>query len=82
MKVLLCILECESLLIISVRYLRIDLQGLTLRLHHLHGFGQNEGGHFYEDTTPEEVEYLAYFSPAKVVYRVDRPADFSGFGLT
>lgn len=33
----------------------------------------NEGGHYHEDTTPDEVEYEAYFNVASVLYRIDRP---------
>jgi hypothetical protein len=37
------------------------------------GGGEGDGGHYHFDTTPEEVEYEAYFNTAKVVYRVDQP---------
>ncbi|KAK7602618.1 hypothetical protein V9T40_008207 [Parthenolecanium corni] len=54
--------------------------GLGLRVQHFHGFSQTEGGHYHYDTTPDDVEYLAYFSPGKVLYRIDRPAEHIGFG--
>ena len=49
--------------------------GLDLRMEHTHCFSQHgEGGHYHEDTTPDEVEYEAYFNVAKWIYRIDRPA--------
>ncbi|XP_065224311.1 ester hydrolase C11orf54 homolog [Planococcus citri] len=49
--------------------------GLDVRLLHFHSFSENEGGHYHNDVTPEDVEYLAYFSLAKNLYRVDRKLD-------
>jgi len=50
--------------------------GLDLRVEHSHGWGENsQGGHYHYDTTPEEVEYLAYYSLAEVCYRIDRPVN-------
>ncbi|XP_053311945.1 ester hydrolase C11orf54 homolog [Spea bombifrons] len=48
--------------------------GLDLRLEHTHCFSYHqEGGHYYTDTTPETVQYLGYFHPAELLYRIDRP---------
>ncbi len=48
--------------------------GLELRMEHTHCFsGHGEGGHYHFDSTPEEVEYEAYFNTAKVIYRIDQP---------
>ena len=48
--------------------------GLDLRLEHTHCFSDHgQGGHYHEDTTPEEVSYLGYFVPAEYIYRIDRP---------
>ena len=47
--------------------------GLDLRVEHSHGYGENSGGHYHYDVTPEEVEYEAYYNVADLVYRVDRP---------
>jgi len=49
--------------------------GLDLRLEHTHFFSQSkkEGGHYHFDTTPKEVEYLAYFIPVPKLYRIDNP---------
>jgi len=49
--------------------------GLDLRLEHSHGFNiaQGQGGHYHYDTTPDIVEYTAYYNIAEVCYRVDRP---------
>lgn len=47
--------------------------GLDLQMEHTHCFSDhNEGGHCHEDTTPDEVEYEAYFNVASVLYRIDR----------
>jgi hypothetical protein len=49
--------------------------GLDLRLEHSHGFNleKGQGGHYHYDTTPDIVEYTAYYNIAEVCYRVDRP---------
>jgi len=48
--------------------------GLDLRVEHSHGWGHSgQGGHYHIDTTPDEVEYLGYYSLASVCWRVDRP---------
>lgn len=50
------------------------LQDLDLRVEHTHCFSDHgEGGHYHYDTTPEEVEYLGYYTVAEHIYRVDRP---------
>ncbi|XP_063228116.1 ester hydrolase C11orf54 homolog isoform X2 [Bacillus rossius redtenbacheri] len=50
--------------------------GLDLRLSHFHSFSDHgEGGHFHIDTEPEKAEYLAYFSVAQSIHRIDRPAE-------
>ena len=54
--------------------------GLDLRLEHSHGYGENTGGHYHYDVTPEEVEYEAYYNVADLVYRVDRPSVSSDVG--
>lgn len=50
--------------------------GLELRMEHTHCFKADggDGGHYHDDTTPEDVEYEAYFNVAEVLYRIDRPA--------
>jgi hypothetical protein len=48
--------------------------GLDLRMEHTHCFSNHgDGGHYHFDTTPEDVEYEAYLSPAELLYRIDRP---------
>ncbi|KAH8601753.1 hypothetical protein B0O99DRAFT_588937 [Bisporella sp. PMI_857] len=53
--------------------------GLDLRMEHTHCFSLQEkgraaqGGHYHGDTTPDEVEYEAYFNTAKMLFRVDQP---------
>ncbi|KAH6642566.1 hypothetical protein C7974DRAFT_385680 [Boeremia exigua] len=48
--------------------------GLDLRIEHTHCFSdRGEGGHYHYDTTPEDVEYEAWFNVAEVLYRIDRP---------
>uniref|UniRef100_H2YBD9 DUF1907 domain-containing protein n=1 Tax=Ciona savignyi TaxID=51511 RepID=H2YBD9_CIOSA len=56
--------------------------GLDLRLEHTHGYNitNGVGGHYHYDTTPEEVEYLGYFSPAEFIFRVDRPTETHQIG--
>jgi len=48
--------------------------GLDIRVEHTHCFSNHgEGGHYHHDTTPEQVDYLGYFSPAEIFYRIDKP---------
>ncbi|KAJ4990646.1 Ester hydrolase C11orf54-like protein [Stagonosporopsis vannaccii] len=48
--------------------------GLDLRIEHTHCFSDHgEGGHYHYDTTPEDVQYEAWFNAAEVLYRIDRP---------
>lgn len=55
--------------------------GLDLRLEHTHFFSPHgEGGHYHQDTTPDSVEYLGYFSPAQFLYRIDQPRETHSFG--
>ena len=47
---------------------------LDLRIEHTHCFSDHgEGGHYHYDTTPEDVQYEAWFNVAEVLYRIDRP---------
>ena len=43
-----------------------NFQGLDLRLEHSHGFNlaKGQGGHYHYDTTPDIVEYEAYYNIA------------------
>lgn len=51
-----------------------EKQGWDLRAEHTHCFSEHgEGGHYHFDTTPESVEYEAYFNIARVLYRIDQP---------
>lgn len=48
--------------------------GLDLRIEHTHCFSSHgEGGHYHFDTTPDEVQYEAWFNVADILYRIDRP---------
>lgn len=48
--------------------------GLDLRVEHTHCFSHHgDGGHYHDDTTPETVQYLGYFHPAEILFRIDRP---------
>jgi len=51
--------------------------GLDLRVEHTHGYStvNGTGGHYHYDVTPDTIEYLGYFSPAKKIYRIDRPEE-------
>ncbi|XP_051174439.1 ester hydrolase C11orf54 homolog [Leptopilina boulardi] len=54
---------------------------LDLRVQHFHSFSNHgEGGHYHNDTTPDIVEYLGYFTPGEILYRVDQPPNASNFG--
>uniref|UniRef100_A0A1I8P2H9 DUF1907 domain-containing protein n=1 Tax=Stomoxys calcitrans TaxID=35570 RepID=A0A1I8P2H9_STOCA len=54
---------------------------LDLRLQHFHSFStSNWGGHYHYDTTPETVEYEAYFNVAERIVRVDKPLETHKFG--
>lgn len=54
--------------------------GLDLRIEHSHGYGDDRGGHYHFDTTPDIVEYEAYYNVAEFMYRVDKPVVTHGFG--
>ncbi|KAF8791779.1 Ester hydrolase C11orf54 like protein [Argiope bruennichi] len=55
--------------------------GLNLRVEHTHCFSDHGvGGHYHEDTTPEDVEYEGYFSLAETLYRIDQPYEVTDFG--
>lgn len=42
--------------------------------YYFHTFSDhNEGGHYLQDTTPEIVEYLGFFTPAEDLFRIDKP---------
>ena len=45
--------------------------GLDLRVEHSHGWGENnQGGHYHYDTSPDTVEYTAYYNIADTCYRL------------
>ncbi|XP_065155664.1 ester hydrolase C11orf54 homolog [Atheta coriaria] len=48
-------------------------QGLNLYTPHIHFRNEHQGGHFINDISPEDVEYVIYLSPAEYIYRVDQP---------
>ncbi|ELV13532.1 hypothetical protein TREES_T100004622 [Tupaia chinensis] len=55
---------------------KTHIMGFDLRLEHTHFFSHHgEGGHYHYDTTPETVEYLGYFLPAELLYRIDQPKE-------
>ncbi|KAF1926873.1 ester hydrolase-like protein C11orf54 [Didymella exigua CBS 183.55] len=48
--------------------------GFDLRIEHTHCFSHHgEGGHYHYDTTPDDVQYEAWFNVAETLYRIDRP---------
>ncbi|XP_031751833.1 ester hydrolase C11orf54 homolog isoform X2 [Xenopus tropicalis] len=54
---------------------KLHVMGYDLRLEHTHCFSHHgEGGHYHYDTTPDTVEYLGYFHPAELLYRIDKPS--------
>ncbi|CAD5223783.1 unnamed protein product [Bursaphelenchus okinawaensis] len=47
--------------------------GIDLRLEHTHCYSDHgDVGHYYIDLDPETAEFEGYFSPAKVLYRIDQ----------
>ncbi|XP_031549527.1 ester hydrolase C11orf54 homolog [Actinia tenebrosa] len=55
--------------------------GLDLRIEHFHGYGNHgEGGHYHYDTTPDEVQYVGYFTTAERLFRMDKPQVQRKFG--
>lgn len=58
-----------------------SLQDLDLRLQHFHSFSRTKwGGHYHYDTTPDTIEYEAYFNVAERIVRVDKPKTTHKFG--
>ncbi|KAI9582518.1 ester hydrolase C11orf54 homolog isoform X1 [Glossina fuscipes] len=54
---------------------------LDLRLQHFHSFSRTKwGGHYHYDTTPDTIEYEAYFNVAERIVRVDKPKTTHKFG--
>ncbi|NXU49878.1 CK054 hydrolase, partial [Turnix velox] len=50
--------------------------GFDLRVEHTHCFSHHgEGGHYHQDTSPDSVQYLGYFLPAELLFRIDRPQE-------
>jgi hypothetical protein len=48
--------------------------GLDLCIEHTYCFSDhNQGGHYHDDITPDDVEYKAYFNAAEALYRINRP---------
>lgn len=54
-----------------------DKMDLDLRPQHFHSFtNTHQGGHYYYDTTPDTIEYEAYFNVAERIIRVDRGKNY------
>lgn len=61
-------------ILIAVGTFVTDEMDLDLRLQHFHSFSKsNWGGHYHYDTTPETVEYEAYFNVGTRLIRADQP---------
>jgi hypothetical protein len=72
--------EMNSPLICLSVFITTD-PGLDLRLEHTHCYScHGDGGHYHYDTTPEEVEYIGYYTPGEFIYRVDRPEETHALG--
>lgn len=55
--------------------------GHDLRIEHTHCFSNHgDGGHYHYDTTPDEVEYEAYFNTAEQLHRIDAPQETHNIG--
>lgn len=60
--------------LIALGTLVTDEADLDLRLQHFHSFSTSKwGGHYHYDTTPDTIEYEAYFNVGERVVRVDKP---------
>ena len=47
---------------------------MKLRLEHTHCFSDHgAGGHYHYDSTPEQAEYLGYFTVCDRLFRIDEP---------
>lgn len=67
--------------LIALGTLITDDLGLDLRVQHFHSFSKsNWGGHYHYDTTPDIVEYEAYFNVGEAIVRVDKPLITHQFG--
>lgn len=67
--------------LIALGTLITDEFELDLRLQHFHSFSTgNWGGHYHYDTTPDTVEYEAYFSVGERIVRIDKPLVTHKFG--
>lgn len=67
--------------LIAVGTLITDEADLDLRLQHFHSFStSNWGGHYHYDTTPETIEYEAYFNVGEKIVRIDKPSVTHKFG--
>ena len=52
--------------------MRYVTQGIGLNREHFHCWSEHgEGGHYHEDTTPDEIAYEAFLAPARDAYKVD-----------
>lgn len=72
--------EMEAPLVCQSVFVSRD-PGFDLRVEHTHFFSHHEeGGHYYTDTTPDIVEYVGYFLPAELLYRIDRPVETHKIG--
>lgn len=61
-------------ILIAVGTFVSDEMDLDLRVQHFHSFSKsNWGGHYHYDTTPDIVEYEAYFNVGNRIIRVDGP---------
>lgn len=62
-------------ILIAVGTFITDEMDLDLRLQHFHSFSANDkwGGHYHYDTTPDTVEYEAYFNVGDRIIRIDQP---------
>ncbi|KAI1285889.1 Ester hydrolase C11orf54 -like protein [Halotydeus destructor] len=72
--------ECEAPLV-CLSTLHSTESGLDLRMEHTHCFSNHgQGGHYHYDTTPDEIEYEAYYNVAETLHRIDRPKETHNIG--
>lgn len=61
-------------ILIAVGTFVSDDMDLDLRVQHFHSFSTGQwGGHYHYDTTPDTIEYEAYFNVGSRIIRIDKP---------
>ncbi|XP_074598070.1 ester hydrolase C11orf54 homolog [Brevipalpus obovatus] len=66
--------EGEGVMTCLTTFFSKDLENWDFRLDHTHCYSdQGKGGHYWEDTQPDRIEYEGYFNFATHAIRADQP---------